>query len=150
MTPSQPSARALVHGSASCERRDPLNWRAKRNRFEQRLALFERQPGHVAPIEPEDVEHVVGSLPVPGDLTIENGVIDRELCDSFREPGNVLGQAVAREETHVVALFEGEQPDAVELPLEDPVGSGEALLGERRRHRFQPVGKIIHGHVPLL
>ncbi len=55
--------------------------------------------------------------------------------------GMCLRQPVAREQTDVCALLEREQPDAVELALEDPLGAREALLRERRRHRLDPVGK---------
>src|SRR5690606_21589203 len=35
--------------------------------------------------------------------------------------------------------------DTVELSLEDPPGSGEALLGERCGHRLDPVGEVAQG-----
>ena len=41
-------------------------------------------------------------------------------------------------------MFEREQADAIELALEDPLGPGEPLLRQRRRHRLDPFGKVRH------
>jgi len=48
-----------------------------------------------------------------------------------------------REELDVFTILEGEQSDPIKLPLEDPVGAGEAFLCQRRRHRHKPFGKWI-------
>ena len=53
----------------------------------------------------------------------------------------VLELARARVEANVRTLLERDEADAVELSLEGPVGAGESLLGERRRHGLDPLGK---------
>ena len=40
-----------------------------------------------------------------------------------------------------MAILEGEQANAVELALEHPLGRRETLLGQRRGHRFDPLGE---------
>jgi hypothetical protein len=78
---------------------------------------------------------LAGFAPVSGRLAVENDVVHRQLrnrADDLRV-GVVQREAVAGEQPNVRSALVGEQPDAIELPLEDPLGPGEALLGERRR-----------------
>src|SRR5262245_33850379 len=49
--------------------------------------------------------------------------------------------ARARVEPNVGPLLERDEPDAIELALEKPVGAREALLGERSSHRLDPIGE---------
>ena len=44
-----------------------------------------------------------------------------------------------------VPVLVREQPDAVELALEQPVGSAEAVLRQRGGHRLEPVGHFRGG-----
>jgi hypothetical protein len=45
---------------------------------------------------------------------------------------------VPREEPHSPSPLEGQRPFAVDLPLEQPAGIREALVGERGQHRLDP------------
>src|SRR4026208_1159997 len=51
---------------------------------------------------------------------------------------------IARKQLPLSVLFERQQTDAVKLPFEQPLWSGEPLLRERRGHRHQPFGKRRH------
>jgi hypothetical protein len=93
------AARALprlrvVEGGHSRQRR------FERQRLQQRVACLDWERRDVAPIEPEDVEHVVGHLarlpPHAGRLAVEDRVVDREALDGLDEGrvGRVLRQAV--------------------------------------------------------
>jgi hypothetical protein len=84
---------------------------------EARLALLE---GHDLPVHEERVR-----------------VLRRERLGDLGV-AVVQGLPVAREELHRLAAPDGEASFAVELPLEDPVGVGEALVRERGQHRLNP------------
>ena len=80
MTPSQPSRQARSHGCGSSSASTRSSGASKGQAAQQRAALVERQRRHVAAVEPEDVEHVVGGLtlraPHAGRLAVE----DRRRC----------------------------------------------------------------------
>src|SRR6185437_8367070 len=77
---------------------------------------------------------------VPRHLAVENDIVDREVRDGSGHVRKMLWKPIARVQLHVAAALVGEQSNAVELALEDPVAPCEALLSERGRHRFEPVG----------
>jgi hypothetical protein len=58
----------------------------------------------------------------------------------------MLRQAVAGKESDLAITLEGKQADTVELALEHPFRTREAILRERRGHRDDPVGKLLAGH----
>ena len=122
----------------------------ERDAAQQRATLVERQARHVSAIEPQDVEHVVVRLaegpPPPGGFAIEDDVVNRQVGDGLddRWMGAVERQPVPGEQADVGSILKRKQPDAVELALEEPLGPAEPVLGERRRHRFEPVGKRGH------
>ena len=68
----------------------------------------------------------------------------RKFGDRLRQRGNVLWQAIAREQLDLRATLVREQADAIELSLKDPIRAGEALLGERGGHRLDPFGEFWH------
>ncbi len=147
-------ARALP-GPLVVQGLDPAQRRPEGQLRQERAPLVEREAGHVAAVEPEDVEDVVGDLgrapvrrgssaePGAGDLTVQDGVADRQRRHGAGDGRirDVLRQPVARQEADVRPVLEGEQADAVELALEDPPETGEPLLSEGRGHRLQPRGR---------
>src|SRR5215510_13422684 len=62
----------------------------------------------------------------------------RQVRDGVRDRRVALLQLVAREQLDAASLLEREEADAIELALEEPVGAGEPLVGEGRRHRDDP------------
>src|SRR5262249_59681338 len=96
---------------------------------------------------PDDVEEVIGGAPLvaadAGRFAVEDDLVDRQVSERLddRRVGVILGELVARQQADVIAVLEGKQTDAIELLLECPVRSSEALLGERGRHRLDPVRK---------
>ena len=81
----------------------------------------------------------------PRKFAIENHVLNGELRNRRGYRRAVLRQLLARQETDVGPLAECQQADSVELPLENPLRTGEALLRQGRRHRLHPFG---NGHFP--
>src|SRR5215211_3386258 len=84
---------------------------------------------------------MIGRVTVPGDLAVENDVVDRQRGDGRRDPRKVLFLLRTREKPDGVSLLECDEANAVEFALEAPVGARKALLSERRGHRLDPVGK---------
>jgi len=120
--------------------------RLQRKVAQQRAPALQRQRRDVAIVQAHDVEHVIADRSrTPRHLAVEDHVADGELRNRVTDRGEVLGQPVAREQADVAAVLECEETNAIELALEDPLGIGEALLRERRGHRFDPVGKGRHG-----
>ena len=113
--------------------------RAQRQLAQPVAPLFERQRPQV-PIHPRDVEDVV-ELPSPGHLSVEDHLARRQRRHGARNRRTVLRQPIPGIQPDVVALLEGEQADAVELALEQPVRAGKAFLCQRCRHGDDPVGK---------
>jgi hypothetical protein len=72
-------------------------------------------------------EDVVTARAVPRDFAVEDQFICGDGRDRALDSGNVLQQAIARIELHLAAALIGEQADAVELALEQPVRAGEAF-----------------------
>ena len=149
MTPSHPSAHARSQGFGSSSSGHLREWQSERHAAQQRATLVERQARHVSAIEPQNVEHVVVRLaegaPPPGGFAVEDDVVDRQVGDGL-DHGRMRAverQPVPRQQANVGAVLERQQPNAVELALEDPLGPGEPVLRERRRHRFEPVGKRV-------
>lgn len=114
------------------------------------MAFFQGQHGHVAPVHPHDVEHVIVALTIPRHFTIEDCIVHREATDGRGDRRHVLRKPVAREELDVDAAFVRDQPDAIELALEEPVVARKTLLRERRRHGLEPVGHRLDGSHGLL
>jgi hypothetical protein len=52
----------------------------------------------------------------------------------------MLRQPIAGIELDLFAAFVGQEPNAVELAFEQPLGTGEPIVGQRCRHGFEPVG----------
>src|SRR5262249_17591293 len=93
--------------------------------------------------QPQDVEDVVhdSASRIPDGFAVEDHIADGQLGDRLGNGWVVLEQPVARIKFHLRAIFECEYSDSIELSLEDPLGSGEAFLCERRRHRHNPFGE---------
>ena len=141
MTPSQPSRHASSHGR-SCSTSSTRCIGSLKGRLRQEcLTLLERQTGHVAAIEPENVEHVVGAAAVPGRLAVEDDVVDGQSRKDADEIGEDLAEDDCVKQLDVIAVLVREQTDAIELTLEQPVAAVEALFGQRRGHWLQPVGQ---------
>jgi hypothetical protein len=79
------------------------------------------------------------SSAVPHHLAVENELARRQIADGIGDVGKGLRQLVARQQADLAAVFEREQPDPIELALENPLGSAESLLSQRRRHRLDPL-----------
>src|SRR5262249_16305082 len=119
--------------------RDRVEWRTQVQIAQDRPPLYQRQRHQVASVQPEDVEDVIPDIAAaPIDLTVQNDLIHRQSADHFGDGGIILRQLIAGEKLHAAAFAECEQPDPVELALEDPLGAGEALLGQRCGHRDDP------------
>src|SRR5439155_10465027 len=120
-----------------------LEWQA----FQDAASLVEGEPCQVAAVPPKDVEHVIRDLtllaPDARRLAIEDDLPYGQRLDCSRDGRirPILEEAVSGEETHVPALLECEQANAIELALEDPIGTIEPLLSKRRGHRFDPFGE---------
>jgi hypothetical protein len=118
---------------------------------EQRAPFVERQRRHVTAVDPQDVEDVIVRVALPspgaGRLAVEHGIAHGKPRDGIddRGIGPIQRQLVPRQQLHVGAVLERQDPDAVELPLENPFGSREALLRQRRGHGDEPGGKRL-GH----
>ena len=119
--------------------------RPERQVAQQPAPRLERPRPHVAAIEPQDVEEVISHLsrpsPHPRDLAVEDRVPHGQVPDRLGDGRVVLRPAIAREQTDLRSLLEREQPDAVELALEDPLRAREPLLRQRRRHGLEPFGE---------
>ena len=89
---------------------------------EHRATRFERKRPEVLVIEPHHVEDVI-AVRVPGHLAVEDHVLRRQPRDGGCDGGKVLRQSVARVQPHLGAVLEREEPDPVELALEDPLGA---------------------------
>ena len=63
--------------------------------LQERASIFKRQRRHGASIQPEDVEHVIALLAVPGHLAVENHLVDREPGDRAGQRRQMLRQPVA-------------------------------------------------------
>ncbi len=143
-----PLAARPCPGLTTLESGDAPQGRAKVKISDESAPLIERQRGEVSAIEPHHVEHMVGDWPslspYSGRLAVENDLADRKRFDSlgYFRIRRVLGKPVARQQAHVASFLEREETYTVELALENPLRSLEALLGERRGHRLDPVGKI--------
>ena len=57
----------------------------KRKIFQQRAPLFERQRRDQAPVEPQNVEHVIAAAAVPLDLAVEDHVVYGKIRDCARD-----------------------------------------------------------------
>ena len=136
-------AHARSHGFGSSSAVDALQRRLEAAaRAATRGARSSGSGIDVAAVEPQrrrrrDTRPASSQVISPSRITF----VDRQAAMAAATRRNVLRQPIAREQPDVGALLEREQADAVELALEDPFRSGEALLGQRRRHRFDPVGK---------
>src|SRR5215467_733508 len=102
------------------EELDASQGRFKRERLKKRATLLEGQRGHGVAVQPEDVEHVIAALSIPGDLAVENRLVDGKFADRGGYCGAVLGQPIAGKELNVISPLVREQPDAVVLLLEEP------------------------------
>ena len=69
--------------------------RLERQLLQHRAALLNGQRADVAPVKPHDVEDVVGTRTIPGDLPVENEGVDREAGDCLGNSWNVLRQPIA-------------------------------------------------------
>ena len=119
---------------------DSLHRRFKGHRSQQRAAFFEWQRCRRTAIQPEDVEHVITAAAIPGHFAVEYEVLDWKRADRLGDGRQSLRKTIARVQPDVVTLLVREQTDAVELALEEPVGSGETVLRQRCRHRLEPFG----------
>jgi hypothetical protein len=142
-----PFGAGALPGLRIVERRHLFERQPERQLTQERAALVERQGGQIPSVEPQDVEHVVigfaERFPAPGGFAVEDHVVDRQVRDRLYHCGVriVQRQPVAREQPDIGAILERDHADPVELPLEDPLRPGEAVLGQRRRHRLEPFGK---------
>ena len=64
---------------------------------------------------------MIAAPAVPGHLAVENHVVDGKIGNGAGELRQILRKPVARVQPDVGAALVGEQPDAVELALEQPV-----------------------------
>ena len=85
---------------------------------------------------------MIAALAVPRHLAVEDHSFAGIAAIALVDRREVLRQPVARIQLHIAAALVGEQPDAVELALEQPVVAREALLRQRRGHRLEPVGHL--------
>jgi hypothetical protein len=98
-------------------------------------------------VEPQDIEDVIAAVEVPGHLAVEDDFIDRHPGNRRCQRRQILRQPIPRIELHVLAPLVGEQPDAVKLPLEQPLVAREPLLRQRRGHRLEPLWHLCRdGH----
>ena len=142
ITPSQPSLQARSQGFGSVTSRDRVQRRPQRRYSQQRAPLRRAEAGHVATVQPEDVEDVIPTPAVPVDFAVEDHFVARRRGDRVRRRReNSAAGGCARKAARLVVL-EREQADAVELALEDPLRSGEALLRQRGRHRDEPFREL--------
>jgi hypothetical protein len=115
-----------------------LERRCKRQIAQHRAPLFQRQRRDGFAVEPQNVEHVIRAAAVPGDLTVEDRIFDREFRDGGGNLRQVLRQPVAREQLNVTSVLVSEQPDAVELAFEQPLPAAESILRQRGGHGLEP------------
>ena len=64
---------------------------------------------------------MIAAAAVPGHLAVEDHLFHGKLCDGVGDRRQMLRKAIARKQPDVCAALVGEQPDAVELALEQPV-----------------------------
>src|SRR5262249_53882313 len=127
-----------------------------------RLAFDERQVGEIAPIEVEEIEHVIDeavalsrlerglqrrkagdpALVLDHDLAVEQRRVGGKRGDGMGDVGKffVPMEALAGEQTGLAIVEPRLNAIAVELDLVDPAGAGWRLGpqgGERRRHEFR-------------
>ena len=95
--------------------------RLERQLLQQRAAIFERQRRHGSSVQPQDVEDVIAAPAVPGHFAVEDHLVDGKLGNGAGHRRQILRKPVARVQRDVGAALVGEQPDAVELALEQPV-----------------------------
>src|SRR5690606_9091505 len=101
--------------------------------------FFERQARRAPRVKPADIEGRVAGGPIPDELAVEDDLERGQTAHRVFNGGHLLTQAIAAVESDVSAIPERQEADAIQLALEDPVGSGEPLLRERRGHGHEPV-----------
>ena len=111
------------------ERRHMVERRPQRQPMQDGAPLVERQRTEIASVQPRDIEHVIVNAGSPGSLPVQNDILNRQLRQRVCDRRQVLEQPVSREQPDIRSLLERQQPDAVELAFEDPLGSGKTLLG---------------------
>src|SRR5262245_20999884 len=79
-------------------------------------------------------------MAIPGHFAIQDEIVHRQCAYCTSNRRQILRKSITRVELDVVAALVGEEADAIELALEHPVRSGEAILRQRRSHRLEPVG----------
>ena len=92
------------------------------------------EPG-LRPVERHD-------LPVHQQVTLALGC---QSCSYFRERRRDLVPVPAHQ-PHVGAAGEAEAALTVQLPLENPAGTGERVAGERGQFRLHPRGRPVAGN----
>lgn len=104
-----------------------------------------RRPGHigVGDAQPALQPREARAAPLEGHhLTVEDeprGVLGGERVDDLGV-GPVERQAISRQQPHPVAVAERQAAHAVEFALEDPVGIGKPLVGQRGQRGGAPIG----------
>src|SRR5687767_3802485 len=78
-------------------------------------------------------------MAVPRNFAVENHFVDRQGGNGSGNMREMLWKPVAREQTHIAAAFVRQEPNPIELALEEPVVAAEPILGQRRGHRLEPV-----------
>jgi hypothetical protein len=65
------------------------------------------------------------------DLAIDEAGLDRQACDGIDDAREAVGEvvAIAREQTHALAIAPRQDAEAVVLDLMNPPGAGGRLLG---------------------
>ena len=148
MTPSHPRWHACAHGAGSGQGRDAGQGQTERN-----ARNSARRAARLCPVTSRPfttTRRRRGSRPCPACpapvARRRGGPQPRAAAAMAAATAGRTGQRqlVAREQAHGWAVFEGEHADAVELALERPGRIGEAGVGERGRHRFEPIGDA-HG-----
>ena len=130
------------------EQRHLRERQSERHAAQQRATLFERQRasrrGHRATGCRTRSSPPAERAPPPGRLRRRGSTSwTGRFAIAWTTDGCELlcGSRLRENKPNVGAVLEREQPDAVELALEDPLGPGEPVLCERRRHRLEPFGK---------
>ncbi len=71
---------------------DAPHRRRERQFLQQGAPILERQRRHVVAVQPQDVEDVIPAVTVPGDLAVEDDLVDRQAGDRGRQRREVLGR----------------------------------------------------------